>query len=71
MVKEAIENTGVTGDPKKLAEERIKIRDYCRKVKGFEGIQLTWDIEDGVPTAKGAFLFVIKNGVKEFVAETK
>jgi len=71
MVKEAIENTGVTGDPAKLAEERIKIRDYCRNVKGFEGIQLTWDMEDGVPSAKGVFLFVIKNGVKEFVAETK
>lgn len=71
MVKEAIENTGVTGDPEKLAEERIKIRDYCRNIKGFEGIQLTWDEKDGVPSGKGAFLFVIKDGVKEFVTSTK
>ena len=52
MIKEAIENTGVTGDPAKLAEERIKIRDYCRNVKGFKGIQLTRDMTDGVPTGK-------------------
>ena len=71
MVKEAIENTGVTGDPNKLAEERIKIRDYCRNIKGFEGLQLTWDEKDGVPSGKGAFLFVVKDGVKKFVASTK
>jgi len=29
MIKEAIEKTGVTGDPKKLKEERKKIADYC------------------------------------------
>ena len=66
MIKEAIENTEVTGDPKKLAGERIKIRDYCRNVKEFQGIQLTWDMTDGVPTGKGTFLFEIKNGEKVF-----
>ena len=71
MIKEAIENTKITGDSSKLAEERIKIRDYCRNVKGFKGIQLTWDMTDGVPTAKGAFLFVLKNGEKVFLAATK
>ena len=71
MIKEAIENTGVTGDPKKLAEERIKIRDYCRNVKGFKGIQLTWDMTDGVPTGKGTFLFEIENGEKVFRAMSK
>ena len=71
MVKEAIENTGVTGDPEKLAEERIKIRDYCRNIKGFEGIQLTWDVKDGVPSGKGAFLFVVEDGAKKFVVSTK
>lgn len=67
MIKEAIENTGVTGDPAKLAEERIKIRDYCRNVKGFKGIQLTWDMTDGVPTGKGTFLFEIENGDRKSV----
>jgi branched-chain amino acid transport system substrate-binding protein len=71
MIKEAIENTEITGDPSKLAEERIKIRDYCRNVKGFKGIQLTWDMTDGVPTGKGAFLFVLENGEKKFLAATK
>ncbi len=71
MIKEAIENTQITGDPSKLAEERIKIRDYCRNVKGFKGIQLTWDMTDGVPTGKGTFLFEIKNGEKVFRAMAK
>lgn len=71
MIKEAIKNTGVTGDTEKLAEERIKIRDYCRNVKGFKGIQLTWDMTDGVPTGKGTFLFEIENGEKVFRAMSK
>ena len=38
MVKEAIEKTGVTGDPAKLKEERIKIRDYINSMKDFDSI---------------------------------
>jgi branched-chain amino acid transport system substrate-binding protein len=71
MIKEAIENTGVTGNPKKLTEERIKIRDYCRYVKGFEGIQTIWDFEDGKPAGIAAYLFKIQDGKKVFVASTK
>jgi branched-chain amino acid transport system substrate-binding protein len=71
MIKEAIENTDITGDPNILKEERIKIRDYCRNVKGFKGIQLTWDMTDGVPTGKGTFLFEIKNGEKVFLTMAK
>lgn len=71
MIKEAIENCAITGDPSKLTEERIKIRDYCRSVKGFKGIQMTWDMEDGVPIGKGAFLFVLENGEKKFLAATE
>ena len=37
-VKAAIENTGVTGDPAKLQEERIKIRDYICDLKDFPGV---------------------------------
>lgn len=36
IVKEAIEKTGVTGDPAKLKEERIKIRDYINSLKSFD-----------------------------------
>ena len=71
MISEAIENTGITGDPAKLAEERVKIRDYCRNVKGFKGVQLTWDMTDGVPAGKGTFLFEIENGEKVFRAMAK
>src|SRR6056297_339892 len=70
MVKEAIEETGITGEKDNLAEERIKIRDYCRNVKSFEGIQQTWDMSDGVPSEKGAFLFIIQDNHKEFVCQT-
>jgi branched-chain amino acid transport system substrate-binding protein len=70
MVKEAIENTGVTGKFEDLKEERIKIRDYCRNVHSFKGIQQTWDMNDGVPSEKGAFLFIIKDSQKEFVCQT-
>ncbi len=71
MIKEALENMEITGDPAKLTEERVKIRDYCRNVKGFKGIQLTWDMTDGVPTGKGTFLFEIENGEKVFRAMAK
>ena len=70
MLKEAIEKTGITGESKRLAEERIKIRDYCRNVKSFQGIQQTWDMNVGVPSEKGAFLFVIHDNRKEFILQT-
>ena len=70
MVKEAIEETGITGEKDNLAEERIKIRDYCRNVKSFEGIQQTWDMTNGIPSEKGAFLFIIQDNHKEFVCQT-
>ncbi|HAN86463.1 MAG TPA: ABC transporter substrate-binding protein [Firmicutes bacterium] len=67
MVAEALENTPVTGDPKKLAQERALIRDYIRNVQDFEGVQMTWSNKDGVPTDKGSFLFRIENEAKQFV----
>jgi len=64
MIKEAIEATGITGDPDKLAEERVKIRDYCNNIQDFEGLQFNWSNEDGVPTNKPLFLFQIEGGKK-------
>ncbi|MBW2617360.1 MAG: ABC transporter substrate-binding protein [Deltaproteobacteria bacterium] len=63
LAKAAIENTGVTGDPAKLAEERDKIRDYCRNVKDFPGVQYTFSIVDGIAKMPG-FLFVIEEDKK-------
>ncbi|NOY08483.1 MAG: amino acid ABC transporter substrate-binding protein [Spirochaetes bacterium] len=71
MIKEAIEKTGVTGDPKKLAEERKKIADYCRNVKNFHGLMFTWSMKDGIPTNKPLFLFKIENGKKILVKEVR
>ena len=69
MIKDAIEDTGVTGDPAKLAEERLKIRDYVQNVNDFEGLTGTWDVVDGYGYPP-MFLFEIQDGdttlVKEF-----
>jgi len=70
MIKEAIENSGISGDKDLLAEERVKIRDYCRNIKSFQGIQQTWDMNEGVPSEKGAFLFIIQDNKKEFICQT-
>lgn len=70
MIKEAIENSGISGDKDLLEEERVKIRDYCRNVKSFQGIQQTWDMNEGVPSEKGAFLFIIQDNKKEFICQT-
>jgi branched-chain amino acid transport system substrate-binding protein len=71
MIKEAIEKSGVTGDPKKLKEERKKISDYVRDVKGFQGLLFTWDMSGGVPTNKPTYLFEIQDGKKKMVKEIR
>jgi branched-chain amino acid transport system substrate-binding protein len=71
MIKEAIENTGITGDPAKLEEEREKISDYVEDLKNFEGIQFDWSITDYVPTNKPVYLFEIQDGEKNLVAEVR
>ncbi len=71
MIKEAIEKTGVTGDPAKLAEERKKIADYCANVKNFHGLLFNWDMKDGIPTNKPNYIFEIQNGKKKLVKEIR
>jgi branched-chain amino acid transport system substrate-binding protein len=69
MIKRAIEETGVTGDPKKLASERILIRDYCNEIRKFEGIQFTWSNSRAYPRNKPVYLFEVQNGAKIKVLE--
>lgn len=69
MIKWAIEETGITGDPKKLAAERILIRDYCNEIQDFEGIQFTWSNIRGYPRNKPDYLFEIRDGAKVKVLE--
>jgi len=71
MIKEAIEKTGVTGDPAKLAEERKKIADYCANVKDFHGLLFNWDMENGIPTNKPTYIFQIQDGKKKLVKEVR
>ncbi|RKX87595.1 MAG: ABC transporter substrate-binding protein [Spirochaetes bacterium] len=67
MIKRAIEETGVTGDPAKLKEERILIRDFCNNVENFKGLFFDWSNENGVPKDKPLFLFEIQDGQKVLV----
>ena len=69
MIKEAIEKTGVTGDPKLLKVERKKISDYIANVQNFKGLLFNWSMKNGVPTNKPTYLFQIENGKKKLVKE--
>ena len=40
LIKEAFETQGITGDPAKLEEERIKIMEYANNKKGFKGSEI-------------------------------
>jgi branched-chain amino acid transport system substrate-binding protein len=71
MIKEAIEKTGVTGDPKKLAAERKLIADYCANVQSFHGIMYDWSMKDGVPTNMPAYIFEIQGGQKKLLKEIR
>jgi len=71
MIKEAMEKTGVTGDPKKLKEERKKIAAYVADVKNFQGLLFNWDMAGGVPTNKPTYLFEIQDGMKKLVKEIR
>ena len=62
LIKEAIEEQGITGDPAKLKEERIKIRDYANNKKGFQGLKYTYDIVDGQAVGIPRYLYQIRNG---------
>jgi len=71
MIKRAIEETGVTGDPKKLTEERKKIADAIFNMKSFQGLLFNWDMSNGVPTNKPTYLFEIQDGKKKLVKEIR
>ncbi len=71
MIKRAVEETGVTGDPKKLQEERKKIAEAMFNMKNFEGLLFNWDMSGGVPTNKPTYLFEIQDGKKKLVKEIR
>jgi branched-chain amino acid transport system substrate-binding protein len=71
MIKRAIEDTGATGDPKKLEEERKKIARAMFNMKNFQGLLFKWDMSNGVPTNKPTYLFEIQDGEKNLVREIR
>lgn len=71
MIKRAIEETGVTGDPNKLEEERKLVAEAMLNMKNFEGLLFNWDMSDGVPTNKPGYLFQIQDGRKKLVKEIR
>jgi branched-chain amino acid transport system substrate-binding protein len=71
MVKDAIEKTGVTGDPAKLEEERAKIRDHINTMKNFD-TRIRGHISampDGSFTVPN-FLGIVKKNKLEIVMST-
>jgi ABC-type branched-subunit amino acid transport system substrate-binding protein len=71
MIKAAIEKTGVTGDPAKLKEERIKIKDYAINQKGFKGMDATYDVVNGLAVGYPQRLFQIRKDEAVLVEEFK
>lgn len=70
MIKAAIENQGITGDPKRLAEERVKIRNYIYNIKDFSGVNGTISMVDGMPKLT-MYLYQIENNKKVLVEKIK
>ena len=69
MIKAAIEKTGVTGDPSKRKEERIKIKDYAINQKGFKGMDATYDVVNGLAVGYPQRFFQIRKDEVVLVEE--
>jgi hypothetical protein len=48
MIKQCFEDIKITGDPAKLKEERIAIRDYMNNISDFEGVMGNFNIVNGI-----------------------
>jgi branched-chain amino acid transport system substrate-binding protein len=67
-IKTAIETLGITGDPNKLVEERLAIRDYLRNADGIPGLQGEWGYKDGLKSSH-LYMFQIKNNEVEMISQ--
>jgi len=61
MIKASIEHQGITGDPARLNEERIKIKDYAINQKSFHGMDATYDVVNGVAVHYPQRLYQVKS----------
>lgn len=64
-----IENTAVTGDPAKLKEERIMIRDWCNNQEDFPFVQENCDVVDGIKVPP-IYMFQVVNNEYQVVERT-
>jgi branched-chain amino acid transport system substrate-binding protein len=69
MIKAAFEHQGITGDPAKLKEERIKIKDYAINQKGFKGLDVNYDVVNGLGVNFTQRLFQIRKDEAMLVEE--
>jgi hypothetical protein len=69
MIKQAIEATGVTGDPAKVKEERKKIADWAINQKGFKGMVATYDVVKGQAAHYPEQLFQVKSSTDVALVE--
>ncbi len=69
MIKNAIEETGATGDPAKVKEERTKIKDWAISQKAFKGMDATYDVVKGVATHYPQRLFQVKSATDVALVE--
>lgn len=60
LIKQCIEDLKITGNPEKLKEERLLVRDYIGNVKNFESVFGPVDIVDGT-RQNPVYLFQIIN----------
>jgi len=68
FLKAAIEATGVTGDPTKLAEEQLRLAKWAYNVKDFPFVMGTYDVVDGV-VMHGMVLETIEGDKQVLLAE--
>lgn len=66
LIKRAFEDLKITGDPAKLTQERIAIRDYLNNCRDFDGIFGKVDFIDGI-RQNPTFLFKIEDN---YIANT-
>ena len=62
IIKDAIEKNGVTNDPKKLKEDRAKIRDWWTNLKGYVGVAGLTNMTKTGDTDKKVYVMEVRNG---------
>ena len=60
MIKACFEQQEITGDPAKVKEERIRIKDYMTNQKDVDGCKMTYDVVDGMGMVP-IMLFQVRN----------